>query len=139
LKRGLVALVVGLLFGMGLTISGMTQPQKIIGFLDVFGNWDPSLAFVMMGAIGVHFFAYRIAKHQTSPLLADTFLVTSNKEIDNKLLVGAAIFGIGWGIAGYCPGPAITSLVSLNSEVFIFVLSMSVGMFFYDFWLKSRN
>lgn len=128
MKNGFVALFVGILFGLGLTVSGMTQPQKVIAFLDIFGNWDPSLAFVMAGAIAVHFLAYRFQKHQTSPLLSDEFFLPGTKAIDRKLIVGSALFGVGWGIGGYCPGPAITSLVSGGLEVAVFIIAMTVGM-----------
>ena len=129
MKQGLVALIVGLLFGLGLTVSGMTQPLKVVAFLDVFGDWDPSLAFVMMGAIGVHFIAYRLQKKQTSPFLADDFYLPGKTSIDWKLITGSVLFGIGWGIGGYCPGPGIASLVSFESDVFIFVAAMTAGMF----------
>ena len=132
MKEGLVALVVGLLFGLGLVIAGMTQPQKVIGFLDVFGNWDPSLMFVMIGAIAVHFVAYRFVRHRTSPLLADTFYIPDRKGIDRPLVIGAVLFGMGWGLGGYCPGPAITSLVTFNLDVILFVVAMIGGM-----WLQE--
>jgi len=132
LKSALVAFFVGVLFGAGLTISGMTMPHKVIAFLDVFGAWDPTLAFVMFGAIAVHFFAYRIAKRQTSPLLADRFLVPDKKPVDRSLIIGSIMFGIGWGLAGYCPGPAITSLVSFNPQVVCFVIAMAFGMWLHE-------
>jgi hypothetical protein len=128
MKMGIVSLLVGLIFGLGLTLSGMTQPAKVISFLDLFGSWDPSLAFVMIGAIGVHLFAYRVVKRRTSPFLADTFMIPDKKNIDWKLLTGSALFGIGWGLGGFCPGPALTSLASLQSEVVIFVIMMALGM-----------
>lgn len=137
MKHGFVALLVGTLFGLGLTVSGMTQPQKVIAFLDIFGDWDPSLVFVMVGAIAVHFLAYRFQKHQTSPLLSDKFFLPEQKAIDRKLIVGSALFGIGWGVGGYCPGPAITSIVSAGSEVFIFVIAMTLGMFAYSSFEKA--
>lgn len=124
----IVSLVVGLIFGFGLTLSGMTQPAKVINFLDLFGSWDPSLAFVMIGAIGVHFFAYRVVKRRTSPFLAESFMIPDKKNIDWKLLAGSAVFGVGWGLGGFCPGPALTSLASLKSEVIVFVIMMAVGM-----------
>lgn len=136
LGQGLVALIVGALFGFGLTVSGMTQPQKVVGFLDIFGNWDPSLAFVMLGAIGVHVLAYRLQKKRVSPFLADAFSLPKNKKIDSKLLIGSSIFGIGWGLGGYCPGPALASLVSLKSEIFWFVAAMAVGMFVQEYMQK---
>lgn len=137
MKNGFVALVVGILFGLGLTVSGMTQPQKVIAFLDIFGAWDPSLAFVMAGAIAVHFLAYRFQKHQTSPLLSDEFFLPGKTSIDRKLVIGSALFGVGWGIGGYCPGPAITSLVSGGAEVVVFVLAMTFGMFVHTYFDKA--
>ncbi len=138
MTHGIVALIVGLLFGLGLAISGMTQPSKVIHFLDIFGAWDPSLAFVMMGAIGIHLFAYRIVKRRTSPFLADTFMIPDKKQIDWKLVAGSALFGIGWGLGGFCPGPAITSLASLQLDVFVFVAMMAVGMLAQDWLFQAR-
>lgn len=139
MKHGMVALLVGIIFGLGLAISGMTQPAKVVGFLDISGAWDPSLAFVMIGAIGVHFIAYRIVKRRTSPLLADTFMIPDKKGIDWKLLVGSALFGVGWGLGGFCPGPAITSLASLHGEVILFVAMMAAGMLVQDFVFRPRQ
>ena len=129
--HAVVSLVAGLLFGLGLVVSGMTSPHKVIGFLDFFGDWDMSLAFVMVGAIGVHAAAYRVLRGRTSPLLADRFHLPTAKDIDKKLIAGAAIFGIGWGLAGYCPGPAIASLMTLEAGVVAFVVSMAIGTLMY--------
>lgn len=139
MSNNIVSLIVGLLFGLGLVLAGMTQPAKVIGFLDVFGAWDPSLAFVMIGAIAIHFMAYRVVKHRTSPFLADTFMIPEKKPIDWKLIVGSALFGIGWGLGGFCPGPAITSLASLNAEVFAFVVMMMIGMWLQDFLFSAKT
>ena len=128
MKLGVSALIVGLLFGFGLGVGGMTQPQKVLGFLDVFGSWDPTLIFVMIGAIAIHAIAYRVVRRRASPLLADAFHIPATRHLDWKLITGAAIFGVGWGIAGYCPGPAIAALVTLRSDVLVFVLAMVVGM-----------
>jgi uncharacterized membrane protein YedE/YeeE len=128
MKNGIAALVVGFIFALGLGISGMTQPQKVIGFLDLFGNWDPSLMFVMVGAIAVHLVSYRIIRKRNSPLLAMQWHVPTKKEITPALVLGAVIFGIGWGLAGFCPGPAVTALASLSVKPLIFVISMVVGM-----------
>jgi uncharacterized protein len=128
IQQGAVALVSGALFGAGLAISGMTRPQKVIGFLDPFGAWDPSLAFVMMGAIGVHLLAYRLIRRRSSPLLAQSFLIPTRRDIDLRLIAGAGLFGIGWGLGGYCPGPAITSLTSGAAGVAVFVAAMLAGM-----------
>ena len=122
-----IAFATGTLFAVGLVISGMTDPAKVRGFLDVTGAWDPSLAFVMMGAIGVHApLAYLIAK-RSAPVLAPAFAPLA-KVVDRRLVIGAAIFGAGWGIAGYCPGPAIVSLVGGPVAGLAFVVAMAVGM-----------
>lgn len=128
MKNGLAALLVGFIFSLGLGISGMTQPQKVVGFLDLFGNWDPSLMFVMVGAIGVHLVSYRLIRRRNSPLLSMTFHVPEKKEITPALVLGAVIFGIGWGLAGFCPGPAVTALASLSVKPLVFVVSMLGGM-----------
>jgi uncharacterized membrane protein YedE/YeeE len=125
----LAALGSGLLFGSGLLLSGMTNPQKVIGFLDPFGAFDASLIFVMAGAIAVHFSAYRWTKRRTAPLFAPKFLVPSRRDIDAKLLVGAALFGAGWGLGGYCPGPAVVSLPGGAAQTLVFVVAMLAGMF----------
>lgn len=123
----LVAVSAGVLFGAGLVLSGMTQPQKVIGFLDPGGAWDASLACVMLGAIGVHALAYRAVRARRRPLFADHFSLPTRKDIDAPLLVGAALFGVGWGVGGYCPGPALVSLVSGNLGCATFVLTMLLG------------
>ena len=132
-KELAVALSSGLLFGAGLAVSGMTRPEKVIGFLDVFGAWDLSLAFVMMGAIGVHIVVYRLIRGRSSPLFTSGWSLPSRRDIDLKLVVGAALFGVGWGIGGYCPGPGVTSLATGASGVVVFVGAMIGGM-----WLASR-
>ncbi len=124
----LMALVAGVIFSLGLMISGMANPAKVQNFLDVAGQWDPSLAFVMIGAIGVGAVAFRIAGKRSKPLVADTFSLPTRTDIDKPLLAGAAIFGIGWGLAGYCPGPAIASISIGATTTFFFVISMLAGM-----------
>ena len=128
MRQGIVALIVGLLFGLGLALSGMTQPQKVIGFLDFFGEWDPTLLFVMVGAILVHAVAYRFIKRRSSPILAEVFHLPPTKKVDWKLIAGSVLFGIGWGLAGYCPGPALTSLTTLRFDAIVFVAAMAIGM-----------
>ena len=125
---GVVAFGSGALFGAGLLVSGMTLPAKVIGFLDVFGAWDASLAFVMLGAIAVHFLAYRLIRGRASPLLAQKWALPTRRDIDFKLVAGAAVFGLGWGLAGYCPGPAVVSLASGASGVIVFTAAMLAGM-----------
>lgn len=129
MKNGLAALVVGFVFALGLGISGMTQPEKVVGFLDIFGSWDPSLIFVMMGAIAVHFVTYKLIRKKTSPLLSTQWHVPTKKEITPALITGSILFGIGWGLAGFCPGPAVTSLASFEPQPILFVVSMLIGMF----------
>ena len=123
------AFVAGLLFGVGLLVSGMTQPSKVLGFLDVTGDWDPSLAFVMVGAIAVHApFARRALRPRARPVLAEAFDLPRRQGVDGPLLAGAAIFGVGWGVSGYCPGPALVSLASLASlSTAVFVAAMVAG------------
>lgn len=133
LNTAIAALAVGFIFAIGLGISGMTKPSKVIGFLDLFGNWDPSLMFVMAGAIGVHFFTYRVIRKRASPLLVPNWQVPTKTELTPALVIGALLFGVGWGLGGFCPGPAMTSLASLQSKPLIFVISMLVGMYLFKF------
>lgn len=128
MKNNIVALIVGIIFALGLGISGMTRPEKVIGFLNIFGTWDGSLAFVMMGAIGVHFVAYRLIRRRKSPLFSEQFFVPTANELTPSLFIGAFIFGVGWALAGYCPGPAIVSLSSFQLRPAVFVVSMILGM-----------
>jgi hypothetical protein len=125
--KGFVALCCGVLFGVGLAASGMTDPAKVQGFLDIFGVWDPSLAFVMGGAVVVTVISFRFVLPMAKPLLADSFDLPSRKDIDTSLLLGAALFGVGWGLTGLCPGPAIASLAYLNPNILIFLCSMVIG------------
>lgn len=118
----------GLLFGLGLCLSGMTSPTKVLGFLDLAGAWDPSLAFVMVGAIAVAFVAFCVASRRATTLSGRAFQLPTSKAIDARLVGGSALFGIGWGLAGLCPGPAIVNLGYLNSRAALFVLAMAAGM-----------
>jgi len=127
-QQTLTAFASGLLFGVGLLLGGMTDPRKVIGFLDVAGAWDPSLAFVMLGAVAVHFVAYRWVRGSASPLFADEFAIPKLRHIDAKLVGGSAVFGVGWGLAGYCPGPGIVSLGAGSRDALVFVVTMLVGM-----------
>jgi len=126
--KGIVALLCGLVFGAGLAVSGMTDTAKVRGFLDLFGNWVPDLAFVMGGAVCVTLVAFRFVLKRDRPVLSPAFSLPTNTAIDSRLLTGAAIFGIGWGIYGYCPGPAISALVYLDSNTVVFVVAMLIGM-----------
>jgi uncharacterized membrane protein YedE/YeeE len=131
----LVNLFAGALFGLGLAVSGMVNPQKVIGFLDVTGNWDPTLAFVMGGALLVTIPAFRLVFKRPRPVLADEFELPTKKGLDVRLLGGSALFGVGWGLSGFCPGPAITALASGLAPVFAFVVAMVAGMAVYK-WIS---
>jgi uncharacterized membrane protein YedE/YeeE len=128
MTRSLVSLVSGLFFGLGLAISQMINPAKVLGFLDVLGDWDPSLALVMAAAIPVTAIGYRFAGLRPTPLCAPAFADVAQRKIDSRLVSGAILFGIGWGLVGYCPGPALASIGLGNSATFLFVVAMLVGM-----------
>ena len=128
LRVKLVALVSGLVFALGLGISGMTNPNKVLAFLDVAGDWDPSLALVMAGAIAVYHPAFRLLRGRDAPLLAGRFHWPTAKDVDLRLVLGSVMFGVGWGLAGFCPGPAIVALSSGDLAVFVFFLAMVAGM-----------
>lgn len=130
MKSKIVALVAGLVFSAGLCLSGMTRPSKVLAFLDVSGHWDPSLALVMVGAIGVSALAFRASARRRAPLLeADFHVPDARSRIAPRLFLGAALFGAGWGLSGLCPGPAVTSLASGQIGAIVFVASMLAGMF----------
>lgn len=132
-KTLLTSFFAGVIFAVGLCISGMTDTGKVQGFLDILGAWDPSLMFVMVGAIAVYALSYHFwLKKKSQPYFAEKMEIPKNSIIDKRLLIGAAIFGIGWGLAGFCPGPALVSLVSQKSEVWTFVLAMIGGMLVFD-------
>ena len=128
-----VEFLVGLLFGLGLILSGMTDPGKVIGFLDVTGHWDPSLACVMGGAITVAFFAFALARRRTRSLLGAPIRLPGDAPIDRRLVIGSIVFGIGWGLAGFCPGPAIVAAGAGFSKAVVFTLSMLAGMAVFGF------
>jgi len=121
------ALVAGLLFGFGLAMSGMTDPERVLGFLDIFGDFDPALLFVLGGAVAVTAIAFRFVLRRPSPVFADSFQISQLRGVDRQLLGGAALFGFGWGIAGYCPGPALAGLGVLSREALWFVPAMVAG------------
>jgi uncharacterized protein len=131
--RILAALLVGLVFGLGLTVSQMIDPAKVLGFLDVAGiadgSWDPSLALVMAGGLAVAFAGFRLVLPRGTPILADRFHLPTRSDLDSRLLLGSAIFGVGWGIAGICPGPGVTALGLGYADVALFVAAMLAGMF----------
>lgn len=131
MKNNFFAFIVGLSFAIGLAVSGMTQPAKVIGFLDIFGNWDPSLMFVMIGAIAVHSVIYKLIRKRPTPILAKEWQVPNKKDITPSLVIGSLIFGVGWGLGGFCPGPGLTSLASFEITPVVFVLSMIAGIFIF--------
>jgi uncharacterized protein len=130
----IASFVCGLIFGFGLLISGMTQPTKVLGFLDIFGRWDPTLAFVMAAALVVSGIGFALVQHQRRPVLAAQYLWPTRTDIDQRLVVGSVLFGIGWGLVGLCPGPALVNLPSLMPSVMVFVLAMAAGMIIKDLW-----
>ncbi len=131
MPRMIVALFAGILFGVGLAISGMVNPAKVIGFLDVAGNWDPTLMFVMGGALLVTIPAFRLILKRPRPILADGFALPTRSALDGRLLGGATLFGVGWGLSGFCPGPAVVAMVTGLTPVFAFVAAMGAGMAIY--------
>jgi uncharacterized protein len=136
--RTVVALFAGALFGLGLAVSGMMNPAKVIGFLDFAGGWDPTLAFVMGGALLVTVPAFRLILGRPRPILADGFALPTRSALDARLLGGAALFGVGWGLSGFCPGPAVAALVTGLTPVFAFVAAMVAGMVLYA-WVFERS
>ena len=132
MKQAIAALIAGIVFGLGLAVSQMIDPAKVLGFLDIAGRWDPSLAFVMAGALAVTFTGYRLARGRAAPILAPRFELPTKRELDRRLIGGAVLFGIGWGMVGYCPGPAFASLAFGLKETLIFIAAMALGA-----WLQQ--
>ena len=128
------SLISGVLFGFGLAISSMINPAKIVGFLDITGNWDPSLAFVMGGAVFVTAVTFRVILNRPAPMFANKFELPSKVDLDGNLIFGAAIFGIGWAVAGLCPGPAISSIIFLDENLLIFISTLLLGSFIGKKW-----
>lgn len=133
------ALASGLLFGLGLALSGMMNPEKVLGFLDVAGAWDPSLAFVLGGAVGVSALGHILKSRMERPALADRFDLPTNRSLDSRLLGGAALFGVGWGLAGFCPGPAIAGLTLGLSQITLFVAAMLSGMLLHQLVMERST
>ncbi len=136
MKVIVAAFISAFLFGVGLALAGMTLPGKVIGFLDLTGNWDPSLALVMVGAITVHAVSFRLIMKRPSPLFSPKFLVPTRRDIDAKLVVGSLIFGVGWGLGGFCPGPALVAFATGQPKVLYFVASMCAGVVFHRLYSK---
>jgi len=128
MKPALALFLPGLLFGVGLAVSGMTDPQRVIGFLDVYGDWDPTLAFVMGGAVLSFGLLQMLVQRRGKPLLEGRLPEKPSRQIDPRLLVGASLFGIGWGLGGFCPGPAFANIGYLRTEALVFVPAMAAGM-----------
>jgi uncharacterized membrane protein YedE/YeeE len=136
-KRNVYALLAGLIFGAGLVISGMSNPNKVLNFLDILGPWDASLLFVMAAAIPVAAIGFRFVWRRKQPVCGEVFQNPSGSNVDRNLVLGAALFGVGWGIAGYCPGPAVTALAIVPAEAVVFILAMLAGSFGYSVMRKS--
>jgi uncharacterized membrane protein YedE/YeeE len=137
-ERTFIAFACGLIFGFGLLISGMTDPMKVLGFLDIFGAWDPSLAVVMAAALVVSAGGFALARRRGQPLFAAESFWPSATMIDRPLMTGAVLFGLGWGLVGLCPGPAIENLATLSPRVIVFVAAMAVGMFGLHVWRRRK-
>ena len=135
----LTSLLAGLVFGLGLIVSGMANPAKVLGFLDLTGAWDPSLAFVMAGAIAVSFFAFLFAKNRTRSLLGAEMKLPSGTHIDRRLVTGSVLFGMGWGLAGFCPGPGLVALGMGQPKAVAFVAAMLAGMVIFELAEKARR
>ncbi len=135
--QSIVSFFCGAIFAIGLVLAEMTQPRKIIGFLDVFGNWDPTLVFVLASAVGVYYITYQFVMKRKSPLLAPKFLVPTKTDLELKLIIGGLLFGVGWGISGLCPGPILTILGTGSTTVIILMVSMLLG--FYISFLIGRS
>ena len=127
--KSVAGYIAGLLFGLGLGISGMTDPARVLGFLDLFGAWDPTLMFVLGGAVVTNFIGYRLVFKRTAPVYGEAFQLPTRQDLDGRLIGGAALFGIGWGLSGYCPGPAIASVSGLTAPLFAMLVAMVAGWF----------
>jgi uncharacterized membrane protein YedE/YeeE len=138
MKTILAAWACGLLFGLGLCVSGMANPAKVIHFVDLAGSWDPSLAFVMAGALLVFSIGFRLTQRSSKPLFAPAFLVPTRRDVDAALVGGAIVFGVGWGLGGICPGPSITALAFGITDFYVFFAAMALGSLLYGFTLGAR-
>ena len=136
---GLTSLLAGLVFGLGLIVSGMANPAKILGFLDLAGAWDPSLAFVMIGAIAVGAVAFLVARDRTLSFIGAEMKLPTTRHIDHRLLLGSMLFGIGWGVAGFCPGPGLVALGMGEIKALVFVVAMLAGMGLFELLERRRQ
>src|SRR5262245_32947568 len=137
--RPFTAFVVGLIFGIGLIVSGMTDPFKVLAFLDVAGKWDPSLAFVVVGAIGASAVGFRLGGKRGAPVLGGAFNLPTATHIDRRLVIGSLVFGVGWGLSGFCPGPAVVTYGAGYFKGFVFVAAMVAGMGIYEIVERARR
>jgi uncharacterized protein len=133
------SLLAGLVFGLGLIVSGMANPAKVLGFLDLGGAWDPSLAFVMAGAIGVGLIAFAVARRRTRSFLGGAMQLPTSRDIDRRLVIGSALFGMGWGVAGFCPGPGLVALGMGEVKAVVFVVAMLVGMGMFELLERRKQ
>ncbi|MCG7600865.1 YeeE/YedE family protein [Halomonas sp. McH1-25] len=131
--KTLMGYLAGLLFGLGLAVGGMTDPTRVLNFLDVFGHWDPTLMFVLGGAVATTFIGYRLVLRRSHPLFAQVFQLPTRRDLDGRLIGGAALFGVGWGLSGYCPGPAFASIAGLTAPLVAMLVAMIIG-----WWLARR-
>ena len=137
--KKILPLIVGAIFGVGLAMSGMTDTQKVIGFLDIGGQWQPDLLFVMIGAVLITMTGYFLVLKSAKPIWAESFKLPEKKDIDRSVLIGAGLFGIGWGVFGYCPGPVVASLPFLDAKTWLFFISMLLGMWGMDFYVSKNR
>lgn len=135
----IVAALVGIVFGLGLIVSGMANPDKVLGFLDLAGAWDPSLGLVMGGAVAVGLLGFSLARKRKTSLLGEAMQLPTRKDIDAPLIAGGALFGVGWGLAGYCPGPALVGVTAGMGSAVIFTLAMLAGMLLFGLWQKRKG
>ena len=135
--KNIITLLTGLIFGLGLIISGTTNPAKVIGFLDIAGLWDPSLVFVMLGGISIAFIGFKLVQNKTQTVFDDPIHLPGTTQISKDLVIGSLLFGAGWALAGFCPGPALVALGAGYKEAFIFVIAMIVGMYIHDRLFKA--
>ncbi len=135
----ITAFVTGLIFGLGLILSGMTNPAKVIGFLDILGNWDPSLVLVMLGAITVTATSFHLTKNRQQSFFGQQIKLPKSSNVDHKLIIGSMMFGVGWGLAGYCPGPSLASVLHGGYQPLVFVISMLIGMGIFEVFNRLSN